>query len=170
MSPSMLSSRLQLLVSRQVQEIKGHSALQIFSKWQDVVCRVHIFLLRKTTQPRLQGFSVSYPIFWHLCCSISLTIFHMSKTSSLFGQLAGYLTIIPRARMGSEWIAHEKRRNIFNEHSRVSCHQKEISFKLVFQFLSVWAETLHDNRTSYFQQSYVFGFLLLTVVGAKMTS
>ena len=94
----------------------------------------------------------------------------MSTTSSLFGQLAGYLTIVPRARMGSESIAHEKRRNILNEHSRVSCHQKEISFKLVFQFLSVWAETLHDNRTSYFQQSYVFGFLLLTVVGAKMTS
>ena len=58
--------------------------------------------------------------------------------------------------MGSESIAREKRRNILNEHSRVSCHQKEISFKLVFQFLFVWAETLHDNRTSYFQQSYVF--------------
>ena len=24
---------------------------------------------------------------------------------------------------------------------RISCHQKVISFKLVFQFLSVWAET-----------------------------
>ena len=38
-------------------------------------------------------------------------IFHMSQTSSLFGQLAGYLTIIPRARMGSKSIAHEGERN-----------------------------------------------------------
>ena len=80
----------------------------------------------------------------------------MSKTSTLFGQLAGYLTIIPPARMRSESIAHEKRRNILNEHSRVSCQQKEISFRLVFQFLSVWAETLHDNRTSYFQYEVIF--------------
>ena len=53
---------------------------------------------------------------------------------------------------------------------RVSCHQKVISFKLVFQFLTVSAETLHDNRTLFSQQSYVFGFLILTVFGAKMTS
>ena len=53
---------------------------------------------------------------------------------------------------------------------RVSCHQKVISFKLVFQFLTVCAETLHDNRTLFSQQSYVFGFLILTVFGAKMTS
>jgi len=54
--------------------------------------------------------------------------------------------------------------------SQVSCHQKVACFKLVFQFLSVWAEPLHDNRTSYFQQVYVFGFLILTVFGGKMTS
>ena len=53
---------------------------------------------------------------------------------------------------------------------RVSCHQKVNIFNLVFQFLTVWAETLHDNRTSESQQSYVFGFLILTVFGAKMTS
>ena len=34
----------------------------------------------------------------------------------------------------------------------------------------VWAETLHDNRTLYSQQWYVFGFFILTVFGAKMTS
>ena len=53
---------------------------------------------------------------------------------------------------------------------RVSCHQKVISFKLVFQFLTVWAETLHDNRTLHFQQSFVFGFLILIVFGGKMMS
>ena len=31
--------------------------------------------------------------------------------------------------------------------------KKVISFKLVFQFLTVWAETLHDNRTLCSQQS-----------------
>ena len=57
------------------------------------------------------------------------------------------------------------RRRKEKETPRVSCYQKAVSFKLVFQFLSVWAETLHDNRPSYFQQSYVFGFLILTVFG-----
>ena len=61
--------------------------------------------------------------------------------------------------------------NIFSQEARrVSCHQKVISLKVVFQFLTVWAETLHDNRTLYSQQSYVYGFLKLTVFGAKMTS
>ena len=46
-----------------------------------------------------------------------------------------------------------------------SCHRKEISFKLIFQFLTVWADTLHDNRTLYSQSSYVFGFSKLTVFG-----
>ena len=60
---------------------------------------------------------------------------------------------------------------IFSQEARrVSCHQKVISLKVVFQFLTVWAETLHDNRTLYSQQSYVYGFLKLTVFGAKMTS
>ena len=52
----------------------------------------------------------------------------------------------------------------------VSCHQKVNIFNLLFQFLTVWAETLHGNRTLFSQQSCVFGFLILTVFGAKMTS
>ena len=47
----------------------------------------------------------------------------------------------------------------------MSCYQKGVSFKLVFRFLSVSAETLHDNRLSFFQQSYIFGFLILMVFG-----
>ena len=46
-----------------------------------------------------------------------------------------------------------------------SCHRKEISFKLIFQFLTVWGDTVHDNRTLYSQPSYVFGFFKLTVFG-----
>ena len=68
-----------------------------------------------------------------------------------------------------DWTSLSSCDNVFKTR-RVSCHQKVISFKLVFQFLTVWAETLHDNRTLFSQQSYVFGFLILTVFGAKMTS
>ena len=50
---------------------------------------------------------------------------------------------------------------------RVSSHQKVISFNLVSQFFTVCAA---DNRTLYSQQSYVFGFWILTAFGAKMTS
>ena len=55
-------------------------------------------------------------------------------------------------------------------HPGLAVISKSDLFQLVFQFVTVWAEILHNNRFLYSQQSNVFGFLILTVFGGKMTS
>ena len=101
---------LQLTVYRQVQEIKGcsiykyspnsrcHLSSRLLSVLAMLMPIVHVFLPRrtsemfhhfvlptKTTQSRLQVFSVNCSIIWQFCPTID-TIFHILQNSSKFRQ------------------------------------------------------------------------------------
>ena len=82
-------------------------------------------------------------------CTIDTSSIVVQTHSVSTGTAAAVATAFP-SRVSSKGEHFELHRDHVDFISpRVSCHQKVASFKLV-QFLSVWAETLHDNRTSYF--------------------
>ena len=65
---------------------------------------------------------------------------------------------------------HGGQEKLYNLHIGLSCKQKVLSFRLVLQFLSDSAKSLHENRNWYSQQFFAFGFWILMVLSGKITS
>ena len=82
-------------------------------------------------------------------CTIDTSSIEVQTYSVATGTGAAVATAFPAgvSSLGEHFELHRDHVDFISP--RVSCHQKVVPFKLV-QFLSVWAETLHDNRTSYF--------------------